>query len=69
MTKRGPTSRGGSRAARPYVMDPDRFQMKDLKRRVKSLEDTLERVHDRIRGLMALALEAHVCRCGNIKRE
>ncbi len=35
------------------AMDPDRYQMKDLKRRVGSLEAALERANVRIRNLQA----------------
>ncbi len=70
MTKNYP-SRGGSRASRQkgYPMDPDRFQMKDMKRRIKSLEDTLERQIQKIRLNTARSLETHVCSCGKIKKE
>ncbi len=59
------TSRGGSRASR--ALDPDRFQMKDMKRRIKSLEDSLERLIVKVRDNTARSLEAHVCTCGKIK--
>ncbi len=38
---------------KPKVMDPDRFQMKDIKRRLDSLEKAIVRANARIRRLQA----------------